>query len=71
MFLLVWFGGSVDTKYVSLNNQPCIARTVLIDLNPAEFHYYLFTVTLECWNKYIQYDNRSEGIKNINKTYFM
>ena len=29
-----------------MNNQPCMIRPTLIDLNPDELHYYLFTVLL-------------------------
>ena len=31
------FSGSLATKSVSLNNEPCLIRCTLIDLNPVEF----------------------------------
>ena len=35
MFItLLSFSGSLATKYVSLNNEPCMIRYTLIDLNP-------------------------------------
>ena len=35
------------TKHVSVNNQQCMARPMLIDLNPDELHYYLFMICLD------------------------
>ena len=32
----------VKTKYLFLNDEPCMVRPTLIDLNPAELKYYLF-----------------------------
>ena len=41
--LLSFNGSSADvvtvpghTKYISLNNQPCLSRSIIIDLNPNE-----------------------------------
>ena len=41
--LLSFNGSSADvvkvpghTKYISLNNQPCLSRSILVDLNPNE-----------------------------------
>ena len=31
---------------MSLNDEPCIVRPTLIDLNPVELKYYLFIVSL-------------------------
>ena len=45
--LLLCFGGSSATKWISLNNQPCTVRPTLIDLNPEELHYYPFMFSLE------------------------
>ena len=42
VLLLLRFGRSLTTKCVSLNNQPCIAITTLIDLIIYELHYYSF-----------------------------
>ena len=44
---LVCFGGSSALNCVSMNNQSCIARLRLIDLNSDEVHYYLFMVSLD------------------------
>ena len=38
--LAFWLGGSLATKCVSLNNQPCTSRPTFIDLN---LNYYLLT----------------------------
>ena len=43
--------GSNRTKYISLNNQKCMAQPTLINLHPneysQEFHYYPFSVKLD------------------------
>ena len=39
LFALLPFSESLATKCVSLNNEPCITRSTLIDLNPAELNY--------------------------------
>ena len=33
---------SALTKYLSLNNEPCIVRIGLISLNPERLHYYRY-----------------------------
>ena len=38
---------STDTKCMSLSNEPCIARSILIDLNPIELNYYAFIISLD------------------------
>ena len=42
---------TVHAKCISLNNQPCMARDTLVDLNPDEYNqglrYCLFTVNLD------------------------
>ena len=50
--LLSFNGSSADvvkvpghTKYISLNNQPCLFRSILIDLNPNE-HNDLFSLLI-------------------------
>ena len=45
--VLLSFSESLATNCVSLNNEPCMARPFLIDLNPLEFNNYPFTVTLD------------------------
>ena len=37
---------SLPTKCVSLNNEPCMIRPFLIDLNPVELKYYPFMSSL-------------------------
>ena len=42
MFIgLLSFGSSLATKCVSINNEPCMIRSALIDWNPVELDYYL------------------------------
>ena len=36
------FDESLALKCISMNNPPCMVRPTLVDLNPDEFHYYLF-----------------------------
>ena len=43
--VLLSFGGSLATKYVSLNNEPCMVRCTLTDLNPVELDFYLFMIS--------------------------
>ena len=44
---LLSFSGSLTTKSVSLNNEPCMIRPTLIDLNPVELNYYPFMISLD------------------------
>ena len=44
--VVLGFGRSLATQYVSLNNKSCMVRPTLIDLNPDELHYYLFVIIL-------------------------
>ena len=39
--------GSVQTKCIPLNNEPCLARPTLIHLNSNELSYYPFKVNLD------------------------
>ena len=36
---------------MSLNNEPCMIRSNLIDLNPAELNYHLFMISLYKCNR--------------------
>ena len=36
-----------QTKYLSLNDEPCMFRPILIDLNPVELKYYPFMISLD------------------------
>ena len=45
--VLLNFSGSLVTKCVSLNNELCMSRPNLIDLNPIELNYYPFMVSLD------------------------
>ena len=38
---------SLATKGLSLNDQPCMVRAILIDLNPVELKYYPFMISLD------------------------
>ena len=44
--LLLSFSGSLATKCVSLNNEPCMVRLTVIDLNSVELKWYPFTISL-------------------------
>ena len=43
---LLRFGESLATKCIRLNNEPCIARSTLIDLISDDLGYHSFTVGL-------------------------
>ena len=38
---------SLATKCVSLNNEPCLFRPILIDLDPVELDYYQFMISVD------------------------
>ena len=38
------------TKIISLNNEPCLSRPALFDLNSSELYYYPFMVSLDRCN---------------------
>ena len=44
------FSESLVIKYLFLNDEPCMVRPTLIDLNPLELEYHPLMITL---NKYI------------------
>ena len=43
---LLFFSESLATKCLFLNDNPCMVRTALIDLNLVELKYYPFTISL-------------------------
>ena len=48
MFIvLLYFSSSLATKCISLNDKPCMVKTTLIDLNPAELKYHPFIISLD------------------------
>ena len=51
VLMLLGFGGSLATRYLSMNNQLSMHRLTLIDLNPDEFHYYPFIISLGKCNR--------------------
>ena len=40
------------TKYLSLNDEPCMIMPPLIDLNPVELKYYPFMISLDKCNEF-------------------
>ena len=44
---LLSFNWSLATECISLNDEPCLVRSNLIDLNPNKLHYYPFMVGLD------------------------
>ena len=47
VMVLLGSGESLAIKSASMNNQPCTVEPMLIDLNPYEFRYYPFTISLD------------------------
>ena len=45
--LLLSFSKSLATKCLSLNDEPCMVRPTLIDLNHVELKYYPFMISLD------------------------
>ena len=50
LIALLSFSGSLAAKCMFLNDEPCLARPTVIDLNPNELHYYPFMVSLDRFN---------------------
>ena len=48
--ILLSFSSSLATKYVSLNDEPCIVRSTIIDLNPVELKCYPLIISLDKCN---------------------
>ena len=44
--VLLRFSSSLATKYLFLNDETCMARPTLINLNPVELKYYLLMISL-------------------------
>ena len=48
--ILLSFSSSLATKCVSLNDEPCIVRSTIIDLNPVELKRYPLIISLDKCN---------------------
>ena len=70
MFIaLLSFSRSLTTNFVSLNNEPCMIRPFLIDLNPFELKYYPFMISLDkCKGSCNCVDDLSMRISTRSKT---
>ena len=53
MFIaLLSFSKSLATKYLFLNDEPCMVRPTLVDMNPNDLKYYLLITSLnKCTGK--------------------
>ena len=49
--ILLSFSQSLATKCVSLNDEPSMVRSVLIDLNPIELKFYPFMISLDKYSR--------------------
>ena len=45
--VLLIFSSSLATKYLFLNDEPCMVRSTLIDMNPIELKYYPFVISID------------------------
>ena len=45
-FVLLGFSKSLATKCLFLNDEPCMVRSTLIDMNPNELKYYPLIISL-------------------------
>ena len=45
--VLLIFSSSLATKYLFLNDKPCMIRSTLIDMNPIELKYYPFVISID------------------------
>ena len=48
--ILLSFSSFLATKCVSLNDEPCIVRSTIIDLNPVELKCYPLIISLDKCN---------------------
>ena len=46
VYSIIVFSLSLAPKFLFLNDEPCMVRSTLIDLNPVELKYYPFMITL-------------------------
>ena len=44
--VLLLFRESLATKHLLLNDEPCLVRSTLIDMNPIELNHYPFMIRL-------------------------
>lgn len=44
-------GATEATKSVSINNQQCMVKPALIDLNVDELHYYTFMISMQSYDE--------------------
>ena len=53
MFIaFISFSKSLATKYLLLNDEPCMVRPTLVDMNPNDLKYYLIIISLnKCTGK--------------------
>ena len=51
LVILSSFSESLFTKCLSLNDESCMVRYTLIDLNSVELKYYLFMTSLDKYNE--------------------
>ena len=47
VLMLLFFGGLLAIKCVSMNNQPYVVRLTLVDLNLDKLHYYSFVISMK------------------------
>ena len=47
LLVLLGFDGLLATKYIYTNNQSCMIKTTLFDLNPDKLHDYPFIHSLD------------------------
>ena len=57
--VLLSFSRSLATKCVSFNNEPCMIRPTLVDLNRVDLKYYPFIISL---------DKRTGSCKSVDET---
>ena len=49
LIVLLRFSESLAIKCLFLNDEPCMARPILIDMNPVQLKCYLFIISLNKW----------------------
>ena len=50
IIILLSFNSSLATKFLFLNDETCMVRPSLIDLNPVDLKYYPFMISLNTFN---------------------
>ena len=65
--VLLSFSESLAIKCLFLNDEPCMVRPTIIDMNPNELRYYLFMISLnKCTGSCVPKTCVPKELKDVN-----